>query len=105
MDVGQENITRRLRDAHFILPMESQLKVVSPILPVESVVGNDRIMKENPQALEVVVYAIQNNNVWRNYQKVAGECRVRLVSLVKETPRQRQTHDLCLSAAGRHLDD
>ena len=104
VDVGQENVAGGAGDAHLVLPMQGQLKVVAPVAPVHAVVWNDRVLKENAQPLKISVNAVQHDDVGGDHQKVARQPRLGLVQFVVETPSQHQAEHLGLAGAGRHLD-
>ena len=71
MNVRQEDIAELLSHPHFILLVQSQLKIVAPVSAIESIIRDHGIGKEDPQSLEIAIDAIQHNNVWSNHQKVA----------------------------------
>jgi len=58
VDVGQKDVTGRPGDAHLVLPVQGQLKIVAPVAPVQAIVGQDRIIKENAQTLKILVDAV-----------------------------------------------
>ena len=74
------------------------------LLPGVAVVGQDGIVEENAQAVEVGAQAVEHDDVRRDQQEVARQCRVRLVELVEEAPRDQQRQNLGLARARRHLD-
>ena len=103
MDIRQKDIARGHRYAHLVLHVQVKLKIVPPVAAVKSVVWNDRVRKENPQALEILVDAIQDDNVRRNDEKVARQLGIRLVELVKIAPCQHQAQHLRLAGTRGHL--
>ncbi len=44
VDVGQEDVAGRVGDAHLVLHVQGQLKIVAPVAPVQAVVGQDRVV-------------------------------------------------------------
>ena len=70
VDVGQEDIARGPGDAHLVLQMQRQLKIVAPVAPVKPVVRQHRIVEEDTQALEIPVNAVQHDDVGRDHQKL-----------------------------------
>ena len=105
VDVGQEDVASRARDAHLVLAVQGQLEVVPPVAAVHAVVGDYRIIEEDAQPLEIPMDAVQHDDVGRDNQKVPRQFRFRLVELVVEAPGQYQAQYLGLAGAGRHLDD
>ena len=103
VDVGQEDVARGRGDAHLILHVQPQLKVVPPVATVEPVVGQHRVGEENPQSAKVLVQPVEHDDVGRNHKEVACQCGARLVELVEIAPRQHQAEHLGLAAAGRHF--
>ena len=104
VDVGQEDVSRRPRDAHLVLLVQGKLKVVPPVAPAVAVLRQHGILEEDAQPLEVVINPVEDDDVGRDHQEVARQLGVGLVQLVEEAPRQRETHHLGLAAARRHLD-
>ena len=79
VDVGEEDVARLADDAHLVLHVQSQLEVVAPVAAVEAVVGQDGVLKEDPQAVEILADAVQHDDVRRDHQEVAAQLRIRLV--------------------------
>ena len=104
VDVGQKDVAGGTGDAHLVLDVQGQLKIVAPVAPVHAVAGDDRIFKENAQPLKILIDAIQHDDVGGNHQKVARKLRLRLIQLVIIAPGQRQAQHLGLAGAGRHFD-
>lgn len=92
-------------NSDFILLVQSQLKIVSPVSPLKTVVRNHGVCKENPQPLKIAVDAIQHNDVRSDHQKIARQTRFFFVGLVKEAPRQHETQHFGLATTGRHFDN
>ena len=103
VDVGQEDVARGRGDAHLILHVQPQLKVVPPVAAVEAVVGQHRVGEEDPQPAKILVQPVEYDDVGRNHEKVARQCGVRLIQFVEIAPRQHQAEHLGLAAAGRHF--
>ena len=90
-------------DAHVVLDVQGELKIVAPVAAVVAVVRQDRVVEEDPQAVEVGAQAVEHDDVGRDDEEVARERRVRLVELVEEAPGDEQREHLRLAGAGRHL--
>src|SRR5450759_3594862 len=75
MDVRQKEIASLTHDPHIVLDMQSDLKVIAPVAAVVSVVGENRIVEENLQAIEIRPEAIQHHDVWRDKQEISGEAQ------------------------------
>src|SRR5436190_574247 len=71
MNVCQENIARLTDDAHLVLHVQGQLKIVAPIPAVKSVFRQHRIPEEYVEPLEVLINAIQYDDVGSDDEKVA----------------------------------
>lgn len=50
-------------------------------------VGQDRVVEEDAQPVEIGSEAVEHDNVRCDKQEVAGERRIRFVNLVEKTPR------------------
>ena len=75
VDVGEKNISCRVGDVNFILEMKGQLKIISPLSSTNTIIWDCWIiLQEYPQALEVLVDSIENNNVWSDYEEISREC-------------------------------
>ena len=46
MDIGQEDVARGTNIAHFVLHMQSKLKIVTPVVTAHAIVGEYRIINE-----------------------------------------------------------
>ncbi len=53
VDVGQKEIARVADDAHVVLDVQRELKVVPPVAAFIAVARQDRVVEENPEAVEV----------------------------------------------------
>ena len=71
MEIGQEDVPGLFLDSNIVLDVEIYLKVVSPIPPLVSVVGENWILKENLLSIEICPQPIQNNDIGRNQKKVS----------------------------------
>ena len=105
MDVGEEQIAGRAHDAHVVLNVQGDLKVVAPVAARVAVVGQHRIVEEDAQPVEVGAQAVKHDDVRGDQQEVARQRRVRLVELVEVAPGDQQRQHLGLARAGGHLDD
>lgn len=83
MDVGQKNIACGLGYPDLILSMQGQLKIITPVVTVITIIRQYRVVKENAQPLKILVNAIQHNDVGRDNQKIAGKLRIRFIELVE----------------------
>src|SRR3989338_6038483 len=92
-------------DAHVVLQVQGQLKIVAPIAPIHAVLREYRVFKEYSKPLKVPIDSIQYDDVGGDNQKVAGERRTRLIELVIKTPCKHKAKHLGLAGAGRHLYD
>src|ERR1035437_10317089 len=56
VDVGQEDVAGGAGDVHVVLQVQGQLKIVAPVAPVYTVVGQDRVVfQKDAQALKILV--------------------------------------------------
>ena len=83
--------------------MERELEIIPPVLALVAVVGQDGVIEEDFQAIEVGAKAVENDDVQGDDDEVPGEHGVRLVKLVEETPRDEQGNDFGLPRASRHF--
>ncbi len=90
MDVGQEEVAGLTDDAHVVLDVQGELEIVLPVAAVVTVVGQDRVVEEDPEAVEVGPQAVEHDDVRRDDQEVARQRRVRFIQLVKEAPGDQQ---------------
>ena len=104
VDIGQEQIADLALDPHIVLDVQRHLEVVAPVLPTVSVVGQDRIVEENAQSLEIVPQPIEHDDVRRNQKHVARKIGGGLVELVEIAPGNQQREHLGLAGAGGHLE-
>jgi hypothetical protein len=98
VDVRQEDVPGFVDDADFVLNVQGQLKIVAPVAAVESVFGQDGIVKEDLQALEVLVNAVKDDDVRSDDEKVERQPGIGFVQLVEETPGESQAEHLGLPA-------
>lgn len=105
MDVRQKNVACFANDAHIILHIQRQLKIVAPIPAIEAVVGQNGVLKEDFEAAKVFENAVQHDDVGRDDEKIARQLRIGLIQLVKEAPSQRKRQHLRFARACRHFDD
>ena len=104
VDVGQKDVAGGAGDAHLVLHVQGQLKIVAPVAPVKAVVGQDRVVfQKDAQPLKILVDAIQHDDVGGDHQKVARQARLRLIELVVKAPGQHQAQHFRLAGAGRHF--
>lgn len=90
MDVGQEEISGVADDAHVVLDMEGELKIVPPVAALVTIAGQGRVVEENPEAVEIGPQAVEHDDVRRNDQEVARQRGVSLVKFVKEASRDQE---------------
>ena len=55
--------------------MEGELKIVSPVMSLVSIAGQDRVVEKDLEAVEVGAKAVEHDDVWRNDQKIANTAR------------------------------
>ena len=91
VDVRQEDVAGFANDAHLVLNVQRQLEIVAPVMAVVAVVRQYGIVEENAQSLEILIDAVQYNDVGSDNEKVARQRRIRLIKPMKETPGQHQT--------------
>ncbi|MBT9137433.1 MAG: hypothetical protein DDT34_02525 [Firmicutes bacterium] len=105
VDVSEEDVAGALSDPHLVLKVKGQLKIVMPVSTIETVVRDNRVLEEEFEALEILVDAVEHDDVRRDYKEVARQVAAWLIHLVEVTPSQRQAQHLGLARAGRHLHD
>ncbi len=105
VDVGEEEVAGVAHDAHVVLDVQRELEIVAPVAAVVAVVGQDRVVEEDVQAVEIGAQPVEHDDVRRDQQEVARQRRVGLVELVEEAPGDQQREDLGLARAGGHLHD
>ena len=65
MNVGQEDVAGRPDDAHIVLNVQRDLKIIAPVLASVAVVGQHRITEEDAQPVEIGAQAIKHDDVGR----------------------------------------
>ncbi len=85
--------------------MQRELEIVAPVAALVTVVGQDRVVEENFQSVEVGPQPVENDDVRRDDEKVARERRVGFVELVEETPRDEQRENFGFPRARCHFQD
>ena len=91
-------------DADVVLNVQRDLEIVAPVAALMAVVGQDGIVEEDPQPIEVGAQAVEHDDVGRDHQEIARKGGIRLVELVEEAPGDQQRQNLGLSRAGGHLE-
>ena len=100
----RKDVADRAGDAHLVLHVQGQLKIVAPVASVHAIVRQDRVVfQKDAQALKILIDAIQHDDVGGDHQKVARQPRLRLIQLVVKAPCQHQAEHLGLACAGRHF--
>ena len=100
VNVGEEEVSGVAYDAHVVLDMECELEVVAPVPALMPIVGQDRIVEENFEAVEVGPQAVENDDVGRDDEEVPRKLRAGFVDLVKEAPRDEERKNFGFSGAG-----
>ena len=99
MDIGQENIPGLLEDADIILDVERDLKVIPPIPPLVSIVGEDRVIEEDLEAVEVRPQTVQHDDVGGDQEEIPGKRRTGFICPVKVTPSHQERKNLGFARA------
>jgi hypothetical protein len=86
MDIGQKQVADIALHAYVILHVQRHLEVIAPVAVFVAVPGQDRIVEEDPQPVEVVPQTVEHDDVGGDQQDVAGERGIALVELVKIAP-------------------
>ena len=63
VDIREEKISRFSHNANVVLNVKCDLKIVAPVVPLETVVWQDRIVEENFQAIEIGAEPVENDDV------------------------------------------
>jgi hypothetical protein len=105
VDIRKKEIAGLADDADVVLDVQRELEIIAPVATLVSVGWEDGIVEENFEPVEVGAEAIEDDDVGRDDEEVAGESGVGLVKPVEETPRDEQGENLGLPGAGRHLQD
>jgi hypothetical protein len=66
MNIGEKDITDGTDDSDVVLNMKHHLEVVTPIAACVTVIRQNRIVKENAEAVEIGPQAIEHNDVRRD---------------------------------------
>src|SRR3990172_3024402 len=67
VDVRQKDDAGVAGNAHVVLHMQGQLKIVAPVAPVYAVVRDYRVFKEDTQTLKIPVDSIQHYDIGSNH--------------------------------------
>ncbi len=86
MNVGQKEIACRAHDAHIVLNVQSDLKIITPVAAGMSIIRQHRVIKEYAQPVEIGQQAVEHDDVRRDQQKITRQHRINLVELVKVAP-------------------
>jgi hypothetical protein len=105
MDVRQKDVARFTYRSDVVLNVQRDLEVVAPIAAIVTVGRQHRIVKEDPQTVEVRPQAIEDDDVGGDDEKVARKARFCLVDPMKKAPRNQERQNLRLACSGRHLQD
>src|SRR6185369_15996131 len=94
MDVGEEDVAGMPSHANIILDVQRELEVLAPIVTVEAVVRKDGIVfQENTEALEILIDAIEHDDVGSNDKEVASKGGLGFIELVEEAPGEDEAED------------
>ena len=105
VDVGQEQIAGVADDTHIVLDMQRELEIVPPVAALVSIAWQDRVIEENPEAVEVRPQAVEHDDVRRDDEEIARQRGVCFVQFVKEAPGDEEGEDFRFPGAGRHFHD
>ena len=70
VDVGQKQIAGVAHDANVVLNVQRELEIVPPVAALVAVVRQDRVIEEDPQAVEVGAQAVEDDDVGRDEEKI-----------------------------------
>src|SRR5579859_1625701 len=74
VDVGEKDVACLVGDTNVVLDVEGQLEIVAPVVAIEAVVRQNRVVfQENAKALKILVDAVKDDDVRGDDQEVAGE--------------------------------
>ena len=104
VDVGEEQVADPALHADVVLDVHGHLEIVAPVAAVLAVRRQDRVVEEDPEAVEVVPQPVQDDDVRRDQQDVPGERGVGLVELVEVAPCDQEREDLGLARTGGELE-
>ena len=76
MDVGEEDIARRPHDAHVVLNVQRHLEIVAPVSASMAVVGQDWVVEEDAQAIEIGAQTVEHDDVRGDQEEIAGQVGV-----------------------------
>ena len=105
MDVREKEIAGVADYANVVLNVERELEIVAPVASFVAIAGQDRVVKENTESIEVGSQAVENNDVRRDDEEVARKRGVRFVELMEEAPSDKQREDFRSSGACRHFQN
>ncbi len=105
VDIGQEQIAGGANQTYVVLDVQRDLKVIPPVLAVEAVVREHRIVEEDFQAIQVAAQAVEHDDVRCDQQDIARQRRIGFIELVEIAPCNQQREHLGLAGTSRHLGD
>ena len=85
--------------------MEGDLEVVAPVASLVAVGGQDRIVEEYLEAVEVGAEPVQDDDIGRDDEEVARKRGVGFVELVEEAPSDEEGEDFGFAGTGGHFHD
>jgi hypothetical protein len=66
MNIGEEEVTRIAHHAHIVLDVQGKLKVVPSVAARVAVIGQNGIVEEDAQAVEIGAQAVEHDDVQRS---------------------------------------
>lgn len=85
--------------------MESDLEVVAPVASGVAIVGEDGVVEEDFQAVKIGTEAVEDDNVGRNEEEIAGERGAGFVEAVKKAPCDEEREDFGFARASGEFED
>ena len=104
VNIGQEQVACGPHNAHIVLDMQGELKVVAPVLPGVAVVRQHGIIEEYLEAIEIRTQTIEHDDIGGDQKEIARQRGVRLVKLVEVAPGDQQRKYLRLARTRSHFD-
>ena len=73
VDVGEEEVAERPERPDLVLQVQGDLEVVAPVAALVAVVGQHRVVEEDPKSVKISTQAVEHDDVRRDQQDVARE--------------------------------
>ena len=58
VNIGQKDVSGGIGNSHFVLLMQSELKIIKPVAPVIAVIRQDRIIEKYAKPMEVLINTV-----------------------------------------------